>query len=252
MNDRLKNGLLAGLLVLTLVLVGFSLRTPAAGSAATAAPAGAGEVTGTVTPSPSPSPSPTGASGSVVFLGDSVTEGTSATAPGKRWTALVAAELGLAEVNLGHTRTGYLRRGPASSCGSSACPSFVESVDEVVAAKPSTVVVTGGGNDTPLPADEVAPAVTSTLSALRKALPRARIYVVNPWWDLREVPETLAPLTATVTTAARAADVLFLDTKQPLVGHPELMVDGGTNPNDAGHAALATAVSAAIAAQSNG
>ena len=248
MNDRLKNGALAGLLVLTLVLVGFSLRTPAAGSQAAGANAGAGGATGAATPSPTPSPTPTGVRGPVVFLGDSVTEGTSATLPGKRWTALVAAELGLGEVNLGHARTGYLRQGPADSCGSRACPSFVESVDEVVAAKPSTVVVTGGGNDTALPTDEVAQAVTSTLSALRKALPGARIYVVNPWWDLREVPEALGPLTTMITTAARAADVTFLDTKQPLVGQPDLMVDGGTNPNDAGHAVLATAVAKAIAA----
>jgi lysophospholipase L1-like esterase len=121
-----------------------------------------------------------------------------------------------------------------------------------VAAKPSTVVVTGGGNDTALPTDEVAQAVTSTLSALRKALPGARIYVVNPWWDLREVPDSLAPLTATVKEAASSAGVTFLDTKQPLVGRPNLMTEGGTNPNDAGHAALAKAVLAAIEAQPNG
>lgn len=247
MNDRLKNGALAGLLVLTLVLVGFSLRSPASPSV-TAGP-GSGASGGTATAAATPSPTPTTPLGPVVFLGDSVTEGTTATSPAKRWTALVAAELGQKEVNLGHARTGYLRQGPADSCGSQPCPSFSESIEAVVAAKPSTVVVTGGGNDTALPADDVAAAVSATLTALRKALPEARIYVVNPWWDLREVPETLAPLTAAVKAAAQDADVVHLDTKQPLVGQPDLMVEGGTNPNDAGHAALAKAVSAAIAQQ---
>ncbi|KGN39742.1 SGNH/GDSL hydrolase family protein [Knoellia aerolata] len=247
MNDRLKNGALAGLLVLTLVLVGFSLRTPAMQSVGTAD--GSASSTGGATPTPSPTP--TRPRGPVVFLGDSVTEGTSASNPAKRWTALVAAELGQTEVNLGHARTGYLRRGPEGSCGSEPCPSFAQSVADVVAAKPSTVVVTGGGNDTGLPAGEVSAAVSTTLTSLRKALPDARIYVVNPWWDLREVPDSLASLTASVQAAAKAAGVVALDTKQPLVGQPDLMVPGGTNPNDAGHAALAKAVAAAIGQQSN-
>jgi lysophospholipase L1-like esterase len=248
MNDRLKNGALAGLLVLTLVLVGFSLRSPASPSAA--AGTGSGARSGTAAGTATPSPTPTTPRGPVVFLGDSVTEGTSATSPAKRWTALVAAQLGQEEVNLGHARTGYLRQGPADSCGSQPCPSFSGSVEDVVAAKPATVVVTGGGNDTALPADDVAAAVSATLTALRKALPDARIYVVNPWWDLREVPDSLAPLTTTVQVAAKEAGATFLDTKQPLVGSPALMVEGGTNPNDAGHAVLAKAVSAAIARQS--
>jgi lysophospholipase L1-like esterase len=255
MNDRLKNGALAGLLVLTLVLVGFSLRSPATPSAGpgarTSAGTGEGAGTGPATGSASPSPTATGASGPVVFLGDSVTEGTTASSPARRWTALVAAELGQKEVNLGHARTGYLRRGPADSCGGEQCPSFAESVADVVAAKPSTVVVTGGGNDTGLPAQDVAEAVSTTLASLRKGLPDARIYVVNPWWDLREVPDSLAPLTATVRAAAKTSGATFLDTKQPLVGQPDLMVEGGTNPNDAGHAALAKAVTAAIGQQPN-
>ena len=253
MNDRLKNGALAGLLVLTLVLVGFSLRSPATPSVAPGAGAGSGAGTGAATGSVSPSPSATaaGTSGPVVFLGDSVTEGTTASSPARRWTALVAAELGQKEVNLGHARTGYLRKGPADSCGGDQCPSFEEAVADVVAAKPSTVVVTGGGNDTGLPPGDVAQAVSTTLASLRKGLPDARIYVVNPWWDLREVPDALAPLTATVRAAAKTSGATFLDTKQPLVGQPDLMVDGGTNPNDAGHAALAEAVTAAIGQQPN-
>ena len=185
MNDRLQNGALAGLLVLTLVLVGFSLRSRGSSPAATqASPT-------TSSASATPSPTPTKAAGPVVFLGDSVAEGKSATTPSKRWTALVAGSLGLKEVNLGHARTGYLRVGPDGSCGDAACPSFKDSITAVVAAAPSTVIVTGGGNDTGLPADEVSDAVTATLSGLRKALPDAKIYVVNPWWDLRPLPDNL-------------------------------------------------------------
>ncbi|WP_404382777.1 SGNH/GDSL hydrolase family protein [Knoellia locipacati] len=247
MNDRLQNGALAGLLVLTLVLVGFSLRSrgtvPASSDVA---------ATPTSSRTASPSPTPTAASGPVVFLGDSVAEGRSATTPRKRWTAIVAGELGLKEVNLGHARTGYLRIGPEGSCGDAACPNFKDSVRAAAAAAPSAVVVTGGGNDTGLDAEAVASAVSATLTGLRKALPEAKIYVVNPWWDLREQPDSLDDLTTVVADAAKATGVTYLDTGQPLVGQPDLMVASGTNPNDAGHAALAKAVTEALASTPNG
>ncbi len=243
MNDRLENGALAALLVLTLILVGFSLRsrTPEA-----SAPAGPG-TSASPTAASTPSTSATSPSDSVVFLGDSVAEGKSATTPAKRWTAIVAAGLGLKEVNLGHARTGYVRMGPEGSCGETACPNFEEAAAEVATAKPKTIVITGGGNDSGMPADEFAQAVTDTLADLKKAAPGATIYVVNPWWDLRPVPSSLTAQTSAVEAAALKADVVYLDTKQPLVDKPDLMVSSGTNPNDAGHAVLAKAVADAIA-----
>lgn len=245
MNDRLQNAAMAGLLVLTLVLVGFSLRSRGPD------PDSAGPKPTPTAPSASASATPP-AGGPVVFLGDSVTEGKSATSPGKRWTALVAGQLGLKEVNLGHARTGYLRAGPEGSCGDAACPSFTDSVAAAVAADPSMVIVTGGGNDTGLATNDVAKAVTATLSGLRKALPDAKIYVVNPWWDLRPTPTSLDDITTAVSEAASSTKVTFLDTDQPLVGKPKLMVASGTNPNDQGHAALANAVLEAIGASTNG
>lgn len=176
-----------------------------------------------------------------------MTEGKSATAPAKRWTTLVAAELGLAEVNLGHAGTGYVSAGKKGSCGDAACPAFTGVASEVASAKPSAIVLTGGGNDSETPAAEFDAAVTATITALEKAAPSATIYVVNPWWDLRPVPASLAAQTAAVAAAADKADVVYLDTKQPLVNKPEFMVASGTNPNDAGHAALARAVHEAIA-----
>lgn len=246
MTDRIGNGVLAGLLVLTLILVGFSLRTRDPESAV---PKGSAPVRTTTSPSVTPSPS---VSGSVVFLGDSIAEGKSASAPAKRWTALVAAGLGLTEVNLGHARTGYLQRGPKGSCGDAACPNFEDIVGEVVKAKPSTVVVTGGGNDSGETAEEFSTAVTKTLTSLKMALPDAKIYVVNPWWDLRPVPQSLSVQTSAVEAAATATKVDYLDTKQPLVDKPELMVASGTNPNDAGHAALAKVVLQAMAVTATG
>lgn len=243
MNDRLENGALAGLLVLTLILVGFSLRSRTAEAPAPASPGTSASPTAAVTPSPST----TSTSGSIVFVGDSVAEGKSASAPAKRWTSIVAAGLKLTEVNLGHARTGYVRMGPEGSCGAQACPNFEGVAAEVDKAKPSVVVITGGGNDSGLPADEFALAVTDTLADVKKAAPGAKIYVVNPWWDLRPVPESLALQTSAVAAAATKAQVVYLDTKQPLVDKPDLMVSSGTNPNDAGHAVLAKVVAEAIA-----
>lgn len=242
MTDRLENGALAGLLVLTLILVGFSLRSRDAGQAQ---PSSSGPA-----PTSSMSASPSSSStedGSVVFVGDSVAEGKSASVPGKRWTALVAADLGLPEVNLGHSRTGYLKIGPEGSCGQAPCPNFENIVGEVAKAKPSKIIISGGGNDSDAPAAEFATAVSDTLAGLKKAVPGATIYVVNPWWDLRPVPASLAVQTTAVKEAADKAKVVYLDTQQPLVDQPKLMVASGTNPNDAGHAALAKDVIDAIA-----
>ncbi|GGB66297.1 hypothetical protein N798_12465 [Knoellia flava TL1] len=247
MNERLQNGLMAGLLVLTLVLVGFSLRSR--GPEVSAPQTRSTAPTSAATPSPTPSST---AVGPVVFLGDSVAEGKSASRPDRRWTALVAVELGLKEVNLGHTRTGYVRTGPEGSCGDTACPNFEDSVPSVVAAKPSVVVVTGGGNDTGTDPEQVAKAATATLAALEKELPDADIYVVNPWWDLRPQPESLKTVTDAVIAAAKSSGVTYLDTGQPLVGKPDLMVASGTNPNDTGHRTLADAVLKAIEAAPNG
>lgn len=247
MNDRVQNGAIVGLLVLTLVLVGFSLRSRGP-EAAVQQP----RATGT-TPSASPSTSVSRTpDGPIVFVGDSVAEGKSASRPDRRWTALVAAELGRKEVNLGHTRTGYVRTGPEGSCGDTACPNFEASVKAVVAAKPSVVVVTGGGNDTGLDPDQVSEAALSTLKSLKKALPGASIYVVNPWWDLRPQPDSLSAVTDAVSKAAKASGATYLDTGQPLVGQPDLMVASGTNPNDTGHKALANAVLKAIRGAPNG
>ena len=112
--------------------------------------------------------------------------------------------------------------------------------------------MTGGGNDSGLPAKDFSQAVSDTLTSLKKALPDAKIYVVNPWWDLRPVPESLSAQTSAVEEAATKAKVTFLDTDQPLVDKPELMVANGTNPNDAGHAVLAKAVTTAMGVGDNG
>ncbi|PRY48609.1 lysophospholipase L1-like esterase [Knoellia remsis] len=245
MSDRAQNGVLAGLLVLTLVLVGFSLRSQDEPATPTEAnrPTTTSSAPSTPTASPSPSAS---AGGTVAFLGDSMAEGDSASAPAKRWTSLVAAELGLKEVNLAHGGTGYLRSGKPGSCGEQACQSFEDSVADVVKAKPTVVVVSGGGNDTGMPSADVRAAVTDTLTSLRKGLPDAKIYAVTPWWDQRPEPETLDALVTAVETAAKEAKVTYLDTGQPLVGKPDLMAAGSNDPDDDGHAALAAAVTKAI------
>ncbi|KGN38869.1 SGNH/GDSL hydrolase family protein [Knoellia subterranea] len=242
MNDRQRNGALAGLLVLVLLIAGFLLRSRDDDDPAAAGPS----------PSPSsassssPSPTATAVGGPVVFLGDSMTEGKDATGPARRWTALVAAELGGTEVNLAHAGTGYVRAGAEGSCGASACANYQGQVAEAVKAAPAVVFVTGGGNDASTSPTDFAKAATDLVAALTTALPRAKVYVVNPWWDLRPVPGTLAAQTTAVQTAATAGKATFLDTGQPLVGKPQLMVANGANPNDAGHAALAQAVQKAL------
>lgn len=258
MSSRVQNAGLTALVVLSLVIVAFALRTPAApvldsgpattGPASSSAQSPQASASATASPTPSASPSPSASIGqgsTVAFLGDSFAAGAGASAPDKRWTTLVSTKNGWAETNLAHAQTGYVQAGSLGTCTPKVCAPFTAVVPKAVAAKPRLVIITGGANDVNQGQSAVAAAVTQTVSELKAGLPDATIVVTNPWWDLRPTNPNLAGYTTTIRTAATNAGAIWAETGQPLAT-PALMKDDGVQPNDEGHAALAAAITAAL------
>ena len=255
MSSRTQNAGLVALLIVTLVVVAYALRTPDPVIADPGTPTASRSATATspaATSAATPSPMATagnpfiGSGESVAFLGDSFAAGTGASTAAKRWTSVVAGEQGWSETNVAHAQTGYTRAGRVGDCTPSTCPAYTGVTAEVVAAKPALVVITGGANDVNADRAALTAAVTKTITDLRAGLPEARIVVTNPWWDMRPVSPKLADYSAAIQSAATAAGAQWVDTGQPLVGQGALMQSDGVQANDAGHAALADAVTKAL------
>lgn len=166
------------------------------------------------------------------FLGDSYTEGAGSTQDRlSRWTTLAARELGWDEKNFGIGGTGYVQG-----------ENYLSRVDEVIAANPDIVVVSGGRNDVSAPLVEVQANATEMFAALREGLPEATIIAVSPWWDASEPPNELTAIRDAVEDAVADANGVFVDAGQPLAGQSALLSDDGVHPNNSGYDALAEAV----------
>ncbi len=258
-HDRL-NQIVVAVLIVGLVVVGWFLRvrasepsTPSgvvatASSAASPGPTPSGSTSASASGSPSGSASPDGGITTVAFVGDSFAAGVGASSEAKRWTSLVATAHHWTEKNFGHPQTGYAAFGTLGPCATpaNACPTYLAQVPAIVAAAPELVILTGGGNDLGLDQAAVKANIDQTLSALKTGLPKARIVVVNPWWDMRPQPESLATMAEALKSSASTAGVTWADTGQPIVGKVSLVTSDGLQANDAGHAAMAAAIEGAL------
>jgi hypothetical protein len=73
-----------------------------------------------------------------------------------------------------------------------------------------TVVLVGGRNDRGVPSLTLIRAVTSTVSAVRRAAPRASVVLVAPVWP-GAPPPGVAARTVGLRAGARATDAAFVD-----------------------------------------
>jgi len=178
----------------------------------------------------------------VAFLGDTYTAGDGATSQALRWSSIVCADFGWAEKNFSFGGTGYSTGGPSPR----GTP-YTARVAALVAKAPSIVIVAGGSADIESTNGPTAikAGVTATFTALRAALPNATIIAESPLWSSTKPPATLALVATDVKAAVAAVHGRYLDIGQPLVGVPAI-IGPRALPNDAGHAALATAFEAAF------
>ena len=195
-----------------------------------------------VDPAAPSSAAPSVAGGPVVaFYGDSYTLGTGASDPAKRWSSIICRERGWNEVNPSTNGLGFVNNRSLQS---------VDELDTVIAAHPNIVIVTMGLNDNfsmPEHAADIQSAIRADFSRLAKELPNARIVVVEPFWYTDERPTSLGEIIGWVKAGAARIDADYLPGASHWIeGHPEWMASDGLHPNDAGYAAMAEKMDAAL------
>ena len=206
------------------------------------APAPSASATPSVEASVTPTPTATAAATPprVVFLGDGYTASVDATDSAHGFPALVGHAENWNVSVVSCSGAGYVANG---TCGTD----YAGLIPKVVADKPSIVVVTGGRNDTP-DYQQSASAADSFYSQLTAALPSATVYAISPVWDSTQGQAPLGTVQASVKAAASAHGATYVDIGEPLKGHPE-MISSGVMPNDAGYAAIASAIEGALPKQ---
>jgi acyl-CoA thioesterase I len=169
----------------------------------------------------------------VAFLGDEWTAGKGTSAKAHRFSTLLSTGLHVKQRNFGSDGSGY---GTGSD-------SYDSHVDEIVAAHPDLVVVSGGRNDLS-PSHDLAVTtdeIEKLFADLRAGLPKATLVAVAPFWGDSDLPPELGQLGQEVKDAVTAVHGTYLDLEDPIHEHPEFMANDA-DPNDDGHAAIAAAL----------
>jgi lysophospholipase L1-like esterase len=200
----------------------------------------------TTAPSPAPTPTPTSTPDAeppvALFIGDSYTAGQGASSPAKRWSSLVAAEMGWTELNVAQGGTGYVSRSvtvPKLSYGEQlrAAPKGVD-----------FVVIAGGQNDFPELREDperVFSTVARAFELAHQRFPKAQIIAVGPstpW----EIGLEARALDSAVRAAAEKQEATFVSLLDPDVVPDRFVHPDGVHVTDKGYAAIARRVIAQI------
>jgi lysophospholipase L1-like esterase len=171
----------------------------------------------------------------IVFLGDSMTEGVGAAAPGLDWPSIVAHRLGLTDVwQSGLGATGYAR----SWAGRPNLAGRIEA--DGVSAQGDIYVIAMGLNDT----GSVLAEATAVFAALTGARPGAKIIALTSFNPVAPTLDTLRPI---ADAEIRQAAALFPQVAVLDVSGLVFTKIDGTHPDAAGHWAIADFVTAEIA-----
>jgi lysophospholipase L1-like esterase len=201
-------------------------------------PTGSGTATsGSASHSPSPSGSASaGAPRTIVFLGDDWTAGVGTSSPARRFTSILGAALHARVVVVAAAGAGYAKKGPSTE-------SYVELAPKAVAAKPYMVVVSGGRNDVSDDPDTLKNDAKTVFGELRSGLPTARIVAIAPFYGDSDAPAGMDAVVSAVKSGV-GGDVhgTYVDVADPINGNKSDMSSNQADPNDAGNAAIATAL----------
>jgi lysophospholipase L1-like esterase len=192
-------------------------------------------------------PSGLGTSASIVFEGDSITEGAVASRATKFWPLHAAMRLGVRNpIVVGVGSSGYLSKRPDNA----AIPARIANVLEAVnGGPPDAVVLAAGINDcsvappAPFPLAEVQAAALAYFKALRAAAPDMVIIVLGPFTDYNAVPysATSQACRDAIFEAARQVPMTYTVDVSDWVtfANRDIVFDGNTygpHPVDSGHA----------------
>jgi lysophospholipase L1-like esterase len=184
----------------------------------------------------------TGTGETVAFYGDSYTLGTGASDDNKRWSTIVSEERNWREINPSVNGLGFINN--RTTFGPGDLPSMVIDVD------PDIVFITMGLNDNfsyDRSAEQINSQITDDFTRLADALPNTRFIVVEPFWYTDERPASVEAISGWVRDAADAIGAEFIPgASRWIEGHPEWMASDGLHPNDAGYAAMAERMDAAL------
>lgn len=195
------------------------------------------------------------AGGSITFIGDSLTNGTSNdSGASHRFPSLVARELLVTARVLASNGSGYVAVGPATDARD-----FPGQAD-LVKADTNIVVIFGSRNDMSVDEDPSA-AITEnarrTYDRVRENAPGVHVVVIGPPWINDDPSEEILQVRDAVRTAAEDAGLDWVDPLEEgwFAEQDQLLPDGRhrgiaedrIHPNDEGHAYLAQRILPIIA-----
>jgi acyl-CoA thioesterase-1 len=178
--------------------------------------------------------------GVIAFLGDDWTTGSGASSKAKRFSTLLAKQLGLTERNFGADGTGYAKSTATDG-------TYDSRIDEVIQAKPRIVLVSGGRNDVADYLPTTKQHIHTLFSTLHDKLPDAVVIAVEPFWGDSDKPAELAPIASAVKSEVTADGGHYLAIDDPIHNHSSYMADA-SDPNDKGNAAIAKALAGPVQA----
>jgi hypothetical protein len=175
-------------------------------------------------------------------VGDAYTSGAPEGGRGSAgWPALVAAYLGVRLVNRGVAGTGYLVAAQSTTFG--------ERVAQVIADRPTLVIVWGARIDVSEPSAALQAATKGALHALKAGLPAATVVAIGPAWINGAPPAAYVAARNAEAAGAQAAGALFLDPlAQNWFDGPGLMSTDRVHPTNAGFASAAHFIETDLAA----
>ena len=202
-----------------------------------------------------PFPTPL-APASVVFIGDSITEGTGSSYIDRSWPMQAAYRLGISDpIMSGQGGSGYLRRRPEVGYN------FRERLSDATLATnissnpaiftggaPDAIVVAGGINDCsvapggPFTADQVGTEALAYFRAIRAAAPQSLIFVLGPFTDYNNATYSATSIACRDAIFSAANQVTYTYTIDVsdwvTMANRDQVFDGnvyGPHPIDSGH-----------------
>ncbi|TFD31736.1 SGNH/GDSL hydrolase family protein [Cryobacterium cryoconiti] len=181
-----------------------------------------------------------------VFLGGSSAAGGGSSDEVNRWSSILSEARGWEEANLARNGTGYLIGAQPDECGQPTCPNIRDALAEAVEAGPGIVVISGGEFDQAEDFETVNDAVRTTYQGLRVGLPNASIIAVGPVSTVSEPTAPIVAIDAAVQREAAAIGATYVSLLAPNVLSRAMLSADGAVINDAGHAAIAARIAAAL------